>query len=93
MSEPAGAPIRDRPLGLKYIAAKCVLPFGDCVSLVPGEDKNLLPLLTAVVAKSGRSAPVAPTHKPGFCEISWIVHIQLQCSEGIVYVVIYDYYV
>ena len=48
----------------------------------PGEDWKLLPLLTAVVAKSARSAPVALPRKPG-CRmyIGW-VDMQLQCSEG-----------
>ena len=48
----------------------------------PGEDWKLLPLLTPVVAKSARSAPVALPRKPG-CRmyIGW-VDMQLQCSEG-----------
>ena len=57
----------------------------------PGEDWKLLPLLTAVVAKSARSAPVALPRKPG-CRmyIRW-VHMQLQCSEGMYIYMVFDY--
>ena len=51
----------------------------------PGEDWKLLPLLTAVVAKSARSAPVALPRKPG-CRmyIRWST-----CSYNVAKVCIY----
>ena len=53
----------------------------------PGEDWKLLPLLTAVVAKSARSAPVALPRKPG-CRmyIRWST-----CSYNVAKVCIYIY--
>ncbi len=63
-----------------------MLAFGDCVSIVPGEDKNLIPLLSAVVAKPARSTPVAPTAKfRHLCELME----SLICSNNVAEVDVY----